>query len=164
MEDERVLKQARAMYASICAFLKKKDWSFTPHDEDLVIETGARGDDLPMKLFIAVKPQAQVVMMWSPLPFDVGEDKRLDVAMAIHVANFGLISGSFDFDLADGYIRYRIASSYRESILSDDVFEYMLSVTFGITDEYNDKFLMVSTGMMSVEQFVEWEATHRDES
>ena len=77
--------------------------------------------------------------------------------MAVCVANYGLINGSFDYDLSDGEIRFRLVSSYRESILSEALFNYMIVVSAGTVDDYNDKFLMVSNGMMSAEDFIKWE-------
>ena len=77
--------------------------------------------------------------------------------MAVCVANYGLVNGTFDYDLSDGEIRFRIVSSFRESILSEELFNYMVLVAASTIDDYNDKFLMVSKGMLTIQQFIEWE-------
>lgn len=162
MADEKTLKLANTVYETICSMLTKKDWSFTRHEEDMVITCGARGHDLPMDLIIAVNPNAQVVSIYSQMPYSVGEDKRVEAALAIHLANYGLLNGGFDYDIGNGNIRFRIVTSFRGSILSEELFEYMILVAAKTIDDYNDKFLMISNGMMSVQQFAEWDHNRRN--
>ena len=157
MDDEILMKQAKSVYDTICKSLDAKGWKYTEHPDDLVITCGARGEDLSMDILLRVNPRAQVVSLLSPMPFKVPEDKRVEAALAVCVANYGLINGSFDYDLSDGEIRFRLVSSYRESILSEALFNYMVLVSAGTIDDYNDKFLMVAKGMMSVEDFIKWE-------
>ena len=54
-------------------------------------------------------------------------------------------------------ILFRLTSSYRESILSEDLFEYMIMIAASTVDVYNDKFFMISKGMLSIQQFIESE-------
>ncbi len=162
MVDEKIMKQAKAVYETICQTLSSRDWNFTRHDDDLVITCGARGEDLPIDILIAVNPRAQVVSLFSSMPFKIAEDKRVDAALAVCIANYGLVNGSFDYDLSDGEIRFRVVSSFRESILGEELFNYMVLVAASTVDDYNDKFLMLSKGMFSVQQFIEWENERRN--
>ena len=162
MADEKVMKHAKTVYETICSMLTKRDWKFTRHDEDLVITCGARGEDLPMDIVIIVDPNAQVVSIYSQMPFAIGEDKRVEASLAVNIANYGLVNGTFDYDISDGSIRFRVVSSFRGSILSEELFEYMLVITASTVDQYNDKFLMISKGMLDVEKFVEWENSRKN--
>ncbi len=157
MVDAKVMKQSQSVYETVCKALDANDWHYTRHDEDLTITCGARGDDLPMDIVIIVNPRAQVVSLISPMPFKVDESKRVEGALAVCVANYGMVNGTFDYDLSDGEIRFRIVSSFRESILSEEVINYMLVLAGHTVDKYNDKFLMVSKGMFTIEQFIAWE-------
>lgn len=157
MDDEKLMKQAKSVYDTICKSLDARGWKYTEHADDLVITCGARGEDLPVDIILRVNPRAQVVSLFSPMPYKIAEDKRVEAALAVCIANYGLINGSFDYDLSDGEIRFRLVSSYRESILSEALFNYMIVVSAGTVDDYNDKFLMVSKGIMSVEDFIKWE-------
>ena len=74
MADEKVMKQAQSVYETICKTIASRDWKFTRHDDKLMINCGACGEDLPMDIFIIVNPQAQVVSLISPMPFLIGED------------------------------------------------------------------------------------------
>ena len=162
MTDEKAMKQAQSVYETICKTLESKKWNFTRHDEKLMITCGARGEDLPMDFFIIVNPHAQVVSIISPMPFKMAEDKMVVAALAVCVANNGMVNGSFDYDLANGEIRFRVVSSFRESILSEELFNYMVLLAAATIDDYNDKFLMVSKGMLTIEQFIQWDKEHKN--
>ena len=157
MADEKALKHAQSVYEMACRALSARDWKYKRHDEDLVITCGARGDDLAIDLVLMVDPKVQVISVFSPMPFKIVEDKRVEAALAVCLANNGLINGSFDYDISDGEIRFRLVSSFRESILGEELINYMVLVAASTIDKYNDKFLALSTGVMSFEQFVEWE-------
>ena len=162
MADEKVMQKAKSVYETICKALDARDWKYKRFDEDLTISCGARGDDLPMDIIIMLNTQAQVVSVLSPMPYKVAEEKRVDVALAIAIANYGLVNGSFDYDLSDGEIRFRMVSSFRDSVLGEELFDYMVMVTASTVDRYNDRFLMISKGILSIEQFVKMENEDRN--
>ena len=99
----------------------------------------------------------QVVQVLSPIPCKIPEDKRLDAAVAVSVANYGMINGAFDFDMSDGEIRFRATQSYKGCELTDETIRYLLGVVFLTTDKYNDCFFMLGKGMMSLSDFIEKE-------
>ena len=146
--------KALEVYSTICSMLDNKDWRYEKLDDKLMIKSGVKGDDFPIDFFMRVNPRNEVVSFISFLPFNVPEDKRVDLAIAICSANYGLVDGSFDFDITDGSIMFRLTSSYKDSALGEDLFEYMLMVSASTIDEYNDKFFMISKGMLPLEQFI----------
>ncbi len=156
MSDERNLKQAQSVYETICKSLDARGWKYDRVDERLTITCSARGDDIPMDLIIVVDADVQIVSIISPLPFKISEDKRVDFSSAICVANYGIMNGSFDYDIESGRIIFRIVSSFRGSILSEELFDYMVYVAFRTIDDYNDKFLMIEKDMFTTEQLLDW--------
>lgn len=157
MAEEMNMQKAKQVYNTLIRMLDTRDWKYEKHEEDLLIKSGIKGDDLPIEFIVVVKPKNQVVQFLSRLPFNMPEDKRVDGALAVCVANYGLIDGSFDYDLSDGEITFRLTSSYRESTLGEDLFEYVIMCAAITVDNYNDKFFMISKGMMTVQQFIEQE-------
>ena len=151
------MQKAKEVFDALVDMLDTRDWKYDKFEEDLVIKSGIKGDDLPIEFIIVVKPKNQVVQLLSRLPFQIPEDKRVDAAIAICVANNGLVDGSFDYDIGEGDITFRLTCSYRESFLSADLFEYMILVSASTIDDYNDKFFMIAKDMMSVQQFIEKE-------
>ncbi len=155
MSEEKNMKQALTTYNTLCRMLDTRDWKYEKHEEDLLIKSGIQGEDLPIEFVMRVSPKTLLVSFISWLPFKIPEDKRIDAAVAVAVANYGLQNGSFDYDMSDGEIMFRLVSSFRESILGEDLFEYMILYSANVVDDYNDKLFMLSKGMITIEQFIQ---------
>ena len=151
------MRKAKEVYNTMCDMLDRKGWKYDKVEDELTIKSGVKGDDFPVEFFMRVNPRNEVVSFISFLPFDIAEDKRVDLAIAICAANYGMVDGSFDYDLTAGEIRYRLTSSSRESELSPAVCVYMMMVAASTVDNYNDRFFMLSKGMITIQQFIEQE-------
>ena len=149
------MKEAQKVFDSLVNMLDSRDWKYEKFEDELLIRSGIKGEDLPIEFIMVVKPKNQLVQFLSKLPFSMPDDKRVDGAIAVCAANYGLIDGSFDYDISDGEIIFRLNSSYSESVLGPDLFEYMIMVSASTIDNYNDKFFMLAKGMITVEQFLE---------
>ena len=158
MDNERNLAKAKEVFDQLVATLDSKNWHYDKVEEKLMIQSGVKGDDLPIEFSLFVRPRNQVVQLLSRLPFEVPEDKRIDMAIATCVANFKLVDGSFDYDISDGTILFRQTCSFRESILGAELFEYMIYCAAGTIDEYNDQFFMLAKNMITIQQFMEKQA------
>ncbi len=154
MAEEKALKQARKNYETLCRLLDSRQWHYSRHDEDLTITCGARGDDLPMDLNIEVDADRELIMLLSPMPFDIPEDRRDAMAVAVSTANYRIADGSFDYNYLKGRIVFRMTASYRGSVIGEELFEYLLFVSCSTIDEYNDKFLLVSKSNMAGKDIV----------
>ena len=154
MADEKNLIQAKETFAALCKTLDGHEWNYAKDEEKLSIKCGAQGEDLPMDIAIMVDSERCLVRLTSHIPIVVPEDKRLDAAIAISVVNNMLVDGCFDFDISSGLIFFRMTNSFLESKLGDDFFTYRLFASCQTIDAYNDKFLMLVKGMISIEQFL----------
>lgn len=154
MSEEKTILAARETFMTLCKTLEDHDWHYEKEEQSLSIECGAQGDDLPMKISIKVDADRSLVILLSHMPFVIQEDKRLDAAIAVSAINNCLVDGCFDYDIASGHMFYRMTNSFLESKISEEVFSYMLFCSCHTIDEYNDKFLMLAKGMISIEQFL----------
>ena len=145
------------VYQMFKKHLEESNFKFDAHDDDLVLTMTVHGEDLPQPTVIRILDDRDVFQILSPIPSRIPEDKRVDAAVAVSVANYGMINGCFDLDMSDGEIRFRVAQGYEGMELSDEFIKYILSVVFITTDKYNDKFFMLGKGLMSLEQFIEQE-------
>ncbi len=157
MFEEVDMQKAQEVFATIVRMLDGIGWRYDKREEELLIKSGVKGDDLPIEFIIRVKPRNEVVQFISAMPFNMPEDKRIDGAIAVSAANYGIVDGSFDYDISDGQILFRLTSSYRASTLGEDLFEYMVMVSASTIDKYNDRFFMLAKGMITIEQFLELE-------
>ena len=153
MTDNNMIRACET-YTTLCAMLDENNWHYQMDDANLRIECSAQGDDLPIDIRIRIDSDRQIVVLLSALPFVVPEDKRLDFAVATSVINYKLVDGSFDFDIEDGHMFFRMTSSYRESELAKEVFFYMLMCSCATIDQYNDKLFMLAKNMLSLDAFL----------
>lgn len=153
--DKKV--RAKQVYELFKQDLTNGKIKYEPHDDDLVISMTVHGEDLPQPTLIMVDEDREVVRLLSPLPSKIPEDKRMEAAVAVATANYGLVNGSFDYDMSDGEIRYRVCQSYAGTVLNEETVRYLLGVIFITTDKYNDLFFMLGKGMISLEDFLKKE-------
>lgn len=154
MSEQKNLEQAKVTFDTLCRALEKQEWDYKKYEDKFVIECGAQGADLPMKITVEVNPKNLLVILLSRLPFVIQEDKRLDVAVAVSAINNALVDGCFDYDISTGNIYFRMSNSFIDSKIGEEVFIYMLICSCQTIDEYNDKILMLAKGMLSIEQLV----------
>ena len=149
-------QQAQATFRALCDAMDAMDWKYKKED-GLRISAGARGDDLPIDLNIRVDEKLSLIKLLSILDFTVPEDKRVDMAIAVTAANYGMVHGSFDYDILEGRVFFRMVTPYADMELDEEVFRYLLFCAAATVDNYNDKFLMVAKGMHSIEDFLKAE-------
>lgn len=154
MADEKQVK-AKKVYSTMVSALNAKDWKFEEREADLTIVSAYTGDDLTIRFFIEIDAEREVIRFIASMPFKIAEDKRVDGAIAVCVANYGLVNGSFDYDINDGEVRFRLTTSYVGCEVGEDFFMDMMATALMTTDDYNDKFLMLSKGMLTLAQFIE---------
>lgn len=156
MSEDKELKQALSVYKALCDMLDERGWHYKKDIEELSIECGAQGEDLPLEIIIQVDKERQLVTLLSQMPFAVPESRRTALAIAVSQANNGMVDGSFDYDYLSGRIIFRLTSSYRASLIGKELLAYMLMCACYTVDEYNDKFLMVAKNEMTNEEILEF--------
>jgi hypothetical protein len=156
MMEEKQLNQAKAAYKSLCEMLDDNGWRYDKDEQELAISCSAQGDDLPIDIYMKVDAARNLVLLYSQLPFTVEENRRTELAVAVSVANYGIVDGSFDYDFKNGKILFRLTSSYKESLVGKAMFEYMLFVSCNTIDHYNDKLLAVAKKDMSYEEIIQF--------
>ena len=107
-----------------------------------------------MKLLIKVDEDRQLIRVMSPMPFKMDESRLAEGAVAVCAASYGMVEGNFDYDISDGSIVFRMTASFRESLIGAEMIQYMISCTCSMVDKYNDMFLALSKGMLSLEEFM----------
>lgn len=154
MSDEMKMERAKKVYNTLCTAIDKRDWTYDREDEDLIVRFNVSGEDIPMSFILIVDADRQLVRLLSPIPFNMGEDKRMEGAIATCVASYGFINGSFDYDLEDGSIVFRLTQSFRGSDVNEEVLQYMISLSCSVVDNYNDRFMALNKGLLSITDFI----------
>lgn len=154
MMDENKIILAKQVYQTLCEAIERRGWSFEKDEERLLVHFGVRGEDIPIQLVLVVDIKRQLIRVLSPLPFKMSEEKRMEGAIAACAASYGMIDGSFDYDIFDGSITFRMTASFMESIIGEGLFQYMISCCCAMVDKYNDRFLALDKGSISITDFI----------
>lgn len=153
MAEANMIK-AKQMYARVVEAFGGKGWRYQEHEDDLRVDISFGTDDLPVEMRVRIYPKIEAICVTAPMSFKMPEDKRLDGAIAVCVANYGLICGGFDYDINDGEISIRLSLLYTDTDVSCEAITDMIGLTVSTSDNYNDKFFMLAKGMMTIEDFV----------
>lgn len=153
MSNDNKLARSALAFNSVCEILKDGRALFTPHFNELKIECTVKAD-IPINMEITLNAEYEILLITSLLPFAVMKEVTIDTALAVNLVNSSLIDGSFDFDVYGGNIRFRMTSSYRDSVFSRSLFEYMMKYAVKIIDKYDNSLFCLSCGAYTLEQFV----------
>ncbi len=151
--DERKLNQAKGVFNTLCSALDNKKWKYNPDSENLVVRTGAVGDDLSMKLFIKVDDERELMYLKSPMPFTVCPERIAEMETALSIANWSMLNGCFEMDRQDGYCGFKLVVVFMDSLISEIVCKYLINMSCQMVDKFNDKLLAVAEGKMSIAEF-----------
>ena len=149
------VKMADKMYSTLVTLLEEKNLHFDRDDEKRVVSFSMIGDDIPIDIRIIVDARRQLIVLYSSLPFTVPEDKKDVVSKAVCKTNWNLVDGDFDYDPESGHIVFRLTACYIESVIGKELLDHLVSLSVYYVDEYNDKLLMVSKGVVSYEQYAQ---------
>ncbi|MCH5156653.1 MAG: hypothetical protein J1G02_02110 [Clostridiales bacterium] len=151
--DKSMEMEGKALYKTLCSTLDKMQWKYNKEEDELVIRTMAVGDDLSMRLLMKIDAERQVMYLKSPMPFSIREEVRDLLGKAVLIANYSMLTGSFEYDYNDGYLAFKMVVPYMQSIISEQVCKYMILLSCNMTDKFNDKFQALAEGRMSLAEF-----------
>ena len=143
-------REAKQHFSLLSRAFDKEGWKYSTEDEKMRLNSSFRGEDLSIPIVLRIDEDRRLIRGHSVLPFNFGDQKRVEGAVATTMINWYLVNGSFDYDMSDGQVVYRITESYRDCDLSTEVVKYMVNCMVGTVDDYNDILLAISKGTMSL--------------
>ena len=155
-EQNRIETAAKNTEVMI-SMLNRRDLKYTvmeQTDARTHIKITFTGEDIPIPLHIILRTDRQIVSVLSPMPFRISEARMQDAALAVTAANHGLIDGSFDLNMKTGEIRFRLTSCFIGTVLSEELFAYLMFVSAETIDRYNDRFSDLNEGRLDLAGFL----------
>lgn len=154
MADQKQLKNAETVYKTLCETMDDRGWKYEKDPEKLIIHFIVTGEDIPMHFLVHIDPERELIRLLSQMPFAFSEERRMEGAIATCQTNYKIADGNFDYDFKTGDVYFRLTSSFRESLISKDLLNYMVGISCFAVDDFNDKFLMIEKGVLSIEDFL----------
>ncbi|MBQ3527382.1 MAG: hypothetical protein IJA52_02365 [Clostridia bacterium] len=155
MSDKKQTVIAKKAYELLCRTIDGIGWEYEKEDDGLCVHFGVEGKDISIYFIIVTDIERQLVRLMAPIPVILSESKRIEVAVALCHTNLGLPDGSFDIDLSEGKVGFRMAASIRESSIGKGLFQYMLEYTCVVMEKYGRKILALEKGDISLDEFME---------
>ena len=121
----------------------------------LALSFTAGGNDIPMHFNVTVDADKKIVILSSRLPLTVEMASIEDMAIAVCAANYSLCDGSFDYFIPNKEILFRMTTSYLDSDIGVELLDYMIRCATMTVDRYNDKLLMLSRGLVTLDEFLD---------
>lgn len=156
MATEAQKKAAERVFNTLVAHLDKAGLVYTQREaqgDDYMIHLQARGDDLPIMLYIVVDADRELLMIKSPEFTSFPADKIDVAAKAVCAINWAIANGSYALDIEDGSIMWTITTSFRGSLLGEEAIHYLLGTSLATLDRFNDKFMLLKMGAIDLEAF-----------
>lgn len=154
MADTNLIASAKKVHKTICDALNARGWTFENNEENLRAKFTVHGEDLPMTFVFIVDAERELFQLISILPFKFSEDKRFEGAIATCAANYRLVSGCFAYDITNGSVYFKLIESFMNSDIGTGLVDYAISTACVLVDKYNDKFLALNKGFLSLEDFL----------
>lgn len=146
---------AKKVYDTLCAAIESNNWRYEKDEENWAIIFTVSGEDLPLQFIIFIDTDRQLIRLLSPLSFKMSEDKRIEGAIATCAVTYALADGSFDYDISDGTIAFRMTASFLDSVIGEELLRYMIFCACITVDKYNDKFLALNKGLIGIDEFID---------
>ncbi len=99
---------ATPLTTAVVLFLVRDDWPFSVDSGGLSVRSRFQGEHGSWVVITRVHPERQQLAVYSVWEEHVAEAHRATVAEFLHRANYGLVIGNFEIDLADGEVRFKV--------------------------------------------------------
>ena len=121
-------------YMTLCRTLDRNDIKYKREDEKLCVICRVGGNEIELSFRFTFNPSKMLITLYSPLPIE----------LAVCMINSTLEDGLFCMDLKNNLLYFKMTSSFYETQIHDTIFEYMLSASADIIDEYYPKLKMLA--------------------
>ena len=139
---------------SVLEFFRQDDWDVRPlGDTDSVLQVGFRGDHGEWDCLAVVLEPSSHFLFYSVCPVSCPPDKIAVMMEFLHRANHGLNLGNFEFDVADGEIRFKTSIRMKRG-LDHELCQGLIHSNVLVMDEYMPGILGVVEHGMSAEAAV----------
>lgn len=148
------MQNAADMYSRLRKMLDDMNWQYSRLKRELGVRYFVSGEDIPMEFLVKIKPDVRMLCFISILPAKFNDSNRADAVLAACAANHGMVMGSFAYNMELDRVVFMASSLYDECETGTDWLKHQMYLSQTIVEQYNDRFLMLSKGVLSVEDFI----------
>ncbi len=113
------------------------------------------GNDIPIFVRFSVNALLENTALYSTLPFTVPEEKVLETAYLLNHINNRILDGSFELNINEGTVTFRINNSYVGCMISKESFDVLFRKAADTVDKFNEKLKAFVEDEMTADQFLQ---------
>ena len=130
-------------YMLLCRTLDRNGITYKRNDKRLCVRCTLPEGDKDHSFLFSIDPEKMLISLYSPVLTD-SETSGQELAAALCVINNDLRHGCFCYCIEDRLLYFRMTTSFYETNLSGEVFEYMLSRAADTIEEYSEPLRKLS--------------------
>ena len=134
-------------------FFTGDEWEFAVI-EDGVLRAPFAGKQGQWAFYAQARAGRSQVVCYSVCPFNVPDERRRPVAEFLTRANYGMVLGNFELDLADGEVRFKTSLDTGGQDLVGDLLRPVVYTNVLMMDRYLPGLGAVAFGGVSPEQAI----------
>lgn len=135
-------------YALLCKALDEMGLKYTKKEEEHMVRLSVQSHEMILRIDAHHR-----VFLASPMCY-MPKNKRVEGVIMTGAASNALVNGSFDYNIEDGLILYRMTQMYEKCHVETAMFQEMIQCAYALVNRYHMDFLTISKGLMSLEEFV----------
>lgn len=150
-------KRAKQLLKTLCDMLDEYGTDYKRSDDLFAVwykKAGKKEDDMPVLISFKIDVKRQIICLTSPIPFRMDKSKLFEGAIATCAVTYTLSYGSFDYDMSDGTISFRLTAPYEDCEIGKELFEYMIFFADMAVRKYNRQFWALNSGETDITQFI----------
>lgn len=133
--------------------LAEKNMLCDKHEDMLIIRSWSLSKD-PIEFCMLINETLKSVTFFSIYDFKIPEERRIEGAAAVCKICFRA-RGSFDYDLNDGSVQYRLATWYKYAPLTVEHVKYMIDIGLASVILHEDKLHSFAKGQTTLKELLE---------
>lgn len=133
-------------------YLKENDWKYKFNKEKGFIQTGVKLDGKLKQCVLIIDINGSDIVTYGLIDIKSDEENRVNMSELLHRINYGLVYGNFEFDYANGDIRFKYSMDCQDIDLSQDMINRMITYPIIIVNKFGDALLKVLFGLATPEE------------
>jgi len=124
------------LFDSVKSHFDRDEWTYRQLGDHTALEMGVAGESGNFRLVVVVDPERNVVRFLTFLEGKVPAPRRREVMEFLTRANYGLLVGNFEMDLADGEIRFKASTEIEGDDLPYSQYQSLVYTSVSVMDRY----------------------------
>lgn len=124
------------LFSTLQAFFAQFDWSVQVDKARHLLTMRYHGQNGDWSCYARVREAQHQFAFHSLYPQRIPQERRVEMALFITLANFGMIIGNFEMDLSDGELRFKTSIDVEGDRLTPALIGQMVFANLFMMDKY----------------------------